>query len=127
VKTLRPQTNFVLILIFAICSPFYITPLGAKSFGTIYISPNGSIEPSTAPILRVGDVYILSENVYDNPIVLERNNLVFDGGGYALQGAKTGTALNITCSNVTVENLRILNGKSGCSAPIITSLSKTAI
>ena len=41
------------------------------------------------------------------------NSIVVDGGGYALEGAGSGIAVNITCSNVTVKNLQIVNWEVG--------------
>ena len=38
---------------------------------------------------------------------------VFDGGGYALEGAGGGIALNVTCSNVTVRNIVAVNWEVG--------------
>lgn len=85
----------------------------AQTYGTIYIRPDGNIEPATAPIHREDFTYSLSDNLYNRPIVLESNNIVFDGRGYALEGSATLIGLNITCSNVTVRNLAVLNWDAG--------------
>jgi len=62
---------------------FNIQP--AKAEGTIYIRADGSIDPPTTPIHRNGEIYTLTGNIYD-PIVVERNNIMIDGAGWALQG-----------------------------------------
>ncbi len=110
---MRGHFTFILILIIAAGSLFFFPPSEAQSFGTIHIRSNGNVEPPTAPISHVDDRYILSGNLYDSPIVLERNNVFFDGGGYSLEGAGSGIAVNITCTNVTVRSLRVLNWEVG--------------
>jgi hypothetical protein len=85
----------------------------AKSYGTIYVYPDGTISPTNAPILVKGNVYRLLEDVYNSPIVLERNHIVFDGCGFTLEGNGTTVALNITCSDVTVQNVRTVNWDAG--------------
>jgi parallel beta-helix repeat protein len=82
--------------------------------GTIYIRPDGSVDPETAPIRRVGDTYtftgdISSPFVLDrSAIVVERDNVVLDGAGYSLQGVGNGMGINVTSrSNVAIENLEI--------------------
>jgi hypothetical protein len=109
----RAHFAFTLVLIVAAYSLFSLPPSEAQSFGAIHIRSNGSIEPSSAPISIVGDRYSLSDNLYNSPIILERNNVIFDGGGYALESAGKGIALNITCSNVTVRSSRVLNWEVG--------------
>jgi len=81
----------------------------AKASGTIYIRADGSIDPATAPIQRVGDVYIFTANIYDE-IVMERENIVVDGLGYALQGTGAMFSRGIFLSgggNVTIKNMEI--------------------
>jgi nitrous oxidase accessory protein NosD len=109
----RARFIVVLILVVAAFSLFCIPPSKAQSFGTVYIRPDGSIEPSTAPIQPFGEVYRLSGNIYNSPLILEKNSIVVDGAGYALEGARSGIAVNITCSNVTVANLQIVNWEVG--------------
>ena len=73
----------------------------------IYIRTDGSVEPSTAPIQRDGNLYTLTDNVY-LPIVVERDNIVVDGAGYTAQGTGTGIGINLTgTSNVTIRNMEI--------------------
>ena len=44
---------------------FNIRPVKAEG-GTIYIRADGSIDPPTAPILRDGDIYTFTDNIYDS-------------------------------------------------------------
>ena len=79
-----------------------------KASGTIYIKADGSIDPDTAPISGVDLVtYTFTDNIYDE-IVVERDNIVIDGGGYTLQGAGSGRGIDLTGrSNVTIRNTEI--------------------
>ena len=80
-----------------------------ETSGTIYIRADGSIEPSTANITSTDNVtYYFTDNNYDE-IVVERDNIVVDGAGYAVQvGVKTGIVVSLMGrSNVTVKNMEI--------------------
>ncbi|MEM3055131.1 MAG: right-handed parallel beta-helix repeat-containing protein, partial [Candidatus Bathyarchaeia archaeon] len=76
----------------------------------IYIRANGSIEPSTAPISKVKkDQYVLTADVY-LPIVVERDNIIIDGGGHVLQGMNVYGSKGIDLtdrSGVTIKNMTI--------------------
>jgi hypothetical protein len=102
--------GFILVVVL---SMFCVEYSEAKSYGTIYIHSDGNIAPSSVPIQREGDTYHLLDDLYNSPIVLERNNIIFDGEGYTLEGAAQAIALNITCSNVTVRNLQVWNWEAG--------------
>ncbi len=84
-----------------------------KASGTIYIRLDGSIDPSTAPIQRDGDLYTFKDNIYDE-IVVERDNIVVDGAGYILQGAGSGNGIKLSAvSNVTIMNMNTKGFKEG--------------
>jgi len=94
---------------------------GVEAGGAIYIMANGSVEPSTAPIYRDGDVYTFTDNICDE-IVVERSNVVIDGNGNALEGNGSGHGFsldginNVTIRNIVVEDFSIgvyLNSSSG--------------
>ena len=88
----------------------------------IFINADGSVS-GTSTIQRNGNLYRLTGNLNDYPIVVLCNNIVLDGEGFVLQGAGgwapgvTGTeaasAINLTCSNVTVRNFNILGWEVG--------------
>ena len=50
----------------------------------VTINADGSITPSTAPIQRIGDLYVLAGNLAT--IYVGKSNLILDGNGYMLQG-----------------------------------------
>ncbi len=77
----------------------------------IFINTDGSIS-GTNQIRRNGNVYTLTGNLNNSPIVVECNHIVLDGGGYTLKGAGGWVdglnAINLTCSDVTVQHFRII-------------------
>jgi parallel beta-helix repeat protein len=79
--------------------------------GAVCIRADGSVDPSTAPIQRNGNLYVLTGNINSDTagIVIERSNIAVDGAGHIIQG--TGNiGINITGrSNVTIINMKIQN------------------
>ena len=83
-----------------------------KAGGAIYIRTDGSVDPSTAPIKRDGDIYTLSGNVESDidGIVIEKDDLTLDGTGYTVQGQEYWTSRGIDMfhrSNITIKNINI--------------------
>jgi len=78
--------------------------------GAIYITTDGSVDPSTAPILNVGNIYYtFTADIHDS-IVIERDNIVVDGADYTLQGtgAVDSKGIDLTGrTNVTITNINI--------------------
>ena len=69
--------------------------------------PAGSVDPPTAPILRDGDVYTFTDNIYET-IVVQRDNITVDGNGYMLQGEGSGKGFDLSNrNNVTIKNTHI--------------------
>jgi len=85
---------------------FNIQP--AKASGTIYIRADGSIDPPDAPISTLDNVtYTFTDSINDS-IMVERNNIVIDGNGYALQGMEIGMGFYLSgISNVSIKNTEI--------------------
>ncbi len=55
---------------------------------TIVIQENGKIYPADAPIQIDGDTYVLTQDIND-PILIEKSNIIFNGAGHALIGPLT--------------------------------------
>lgn len=78
----------------------------------IYLTANGTITPSTAPISCDGDVYSFTGNITDFVIEVERDNIVINGAGYTMQktmpalGRQDAVALKAR-NNVTLKNLYV--------------------
>jgi parallel beta-helix repeat protein len=89
----------------------FINLAAAQTFAAINIKGDGSIE-GTDKIQRDGNVYTLTDNIVNSTITVTCNNVVIDGSGFTLHGP-TGwvsglAAINLTCSNVTVQNFNIV-------------------
>ena len=89
----------------------FINLATAQTFAAININGDGSIE-GTDKIQRNGNVYTLTDNLFNSTITVTCNNVVLDGSGFTLKGP-TGWvdglgAINLTCSNVTVQNFNII-------------------
>jgi len=109
----KSVSAFVMLLILSVVFASFPQIGVAKAEGTIYIRADGTVE-GTGNILRDGDTYTFTGNLYD-AIVVERDNVVVDGEGYTLQGtgaAIEGPARNIGIDlawmrNVTIRNISI--------------------
>jgi hypothetical protein len=110
-----------------------LTSLGAlqcvksQSTSNVFINPDGSVS-GTSDIQHSGNLYTLAGNIYDQILVIESNNIVVDGGGFTLQGAggwgaagvagkESSAAINLTCSNVTIQNFKITGWEVGIYCP----------
>lgn len=94
-----------LLLISMLTLAFNVQSVRAEE--TIYIRPDGTVYPSTAPLSRVGDVYTFTSNIYDL-IVVQRSNIIIDGAGCTLQGSGSGNGFYLySIKNVTIQNTNI--------------------
>jgi parallel beta-helix repeat protein len=80
--------------------------------GPIYINADGSIAPPTAPIDRAGDYYTLTGSISatTDGIIIQKNDIVLDGNGYAVQGAQAQNSRGVGLSEITsmtIKNLQI--------------------
>jgi parallel beta-helix repeat protein len=78
----------------------------------ISIRDYGSIDPSTAPIQRIGDVYNVTSDINCNTILIQRDNVVFDGANHAIE--LFGSFDLTEQENVTVKNTVIRAGLGIC-------------
>ncbi|MGD6807056.1 MAG: right-handed parallel beta-helix repeat-containing protein [Candidatus Bathyarchaeia archaeon] len=95
----------------------------AQNYSTITIKADGSIDPTTAPIIQSGNVYKLTADIFGS-IKVEKFNIVLDGAGFSLQGNNTGlgiqifnphNASTISSLDVTVKNFNIKSFERGIS------------
>ena len=74
------------------------------------IRSNGAVEPSTLPIQHVGNNYLLTGNIINYTIDIQKSNIVLDGAGFTIQGAYALEFDGLTLSNVnnvTIKNLKL--------------------
>src|SRR3990172_7986246 len=98
---------FFAIFLLTAMAPVFIKPVAAA---TTYIRANGSVDPPNPLIQQNGNVYTFTGNINDS-LVVQTDNIVIDGGGYALQGpgGMSGTtAIALTGrNNVTIRNMKV--------------------
>ncbi len=82
--------------------------------GIVYIEPDGSISPPEAPIQTLDRIkYALTADA-DASIILQRSNIVIDGGSYTLQGDGTQNGFILQdVVNITIKNTLISNCSDG--------------
>jgi hypothetical protein len=86
-----------------------VQPVRSQILERVYINLDGSVT-GTDKIQRAGNVYTLTDNLHNLPIEVLRDNIIFDGGGFTLQGPggyPTPAALNLSCTNVVVRNFTV--------------------
>jgi nitrous oxidase accessory protein NosD len=87
-----------------------IPPEGIPSIKHAFIRSNGDVEPSTLPIQRNGNSYVLTNNIANYTLEVQKSNVLIDGAGFTIQGAYhyryDGLTLSYV-SDVTVKNLKL--------------------
>jgi hypothetical protein len=90
----------------------------ALSVGNVIINADGSVT-GTNSIQRIGNTYTFTGNI-SGTVQVQKGNIVIDGAGYSLDEGGIDLTNGIgqnptrpTISNVTIENLRIVNGGIG--------------
>jgi parallel beta-helix repeat protein len=99
--------SFVFLLLSTAVVIGFVGPVVAEE--TIYIRPDGTVE-GTDKIQRDGNIYTFTDNIFNQSIIVERDNIVVDGAGYTLQGIVEigSTGIDLTGrSNLTVKNMKI--------------------
>ncbi len=101
-----------IVLVLLLISTIGMLSISHADENEIYIWPDGSVFPSSAPIQRIDDVYTLTNN-FSGTIYPWKTDIVLDGNGYTLQPNKDwpyatyGIVLYRYCKNTTVKNFRI--------------------
>jgi hypothetical protein len=104
----RTAFTLLLILCFTVVSISQIRTVKAE--GTIYIRADGSVDPSTEFIQRNGDIYTVIGD-FDELVVVEKSNTVFDGAGHAVGGVygPLGTQVDFQWQVELVYNITVVN------------------
>jgi parallel beta-helix repeat protein len=116
----------LLVSFIALITLINVQSSAAQFYGSVDINADGTVEPATAPLQRIGDTYRLTGDV--GSISVKRSNIVLDGNGNMLPGKISSyddilerniTSLNSggifldKVDNVTVKNLLIKDSKTG--------------
>jgi len=103
---------FILIFLLFSVILFAVSIEQVEASNTIYIRADGSIDPATANITTSDYVtYTFTDNNYDS-IVVERNSIIIDGSGYAVESLLGNDTIGINLhnrNNVTLKNVTITN------------------
>ncbi|MBO3840167.1 MAG: NosD domain-containing protein [Thermoproteota archaeon] len=77
----------------------------------IYIKPDGSVEPSDAPLVTSdGVIYILTDDIIGSKISIERNNIIIEGNNHIIVGTGDGFGISLWYRvNVMIRNIKIIN------------------
>ena len=115
---------FCLTLVFLAVLVLTVRVQIVEGSGTVYIKADGTIDPSTAPILTVDKTtYFLTSNIYGS-MVVERSNITVDGAGYSLEGTAGGIGMYLSYrNNVTIKNLILKEFQIGMSFQFCLSIS----
>lgn len=82
----------------------------AKAVTIVYIKPDGSIHPSSAPISTTDNITYTLTSSANIAITIQRNNIIFDGKGYTINGTGSEIGFNLdNVANVTIKNVKIQN------------------
>jgi hypothetical protein len=87
---MKEVATFAILLLFLFMTSVVGLANTEPTLLRIRINSDGSINPDSAPIRRSGDVYTFRDNIYGQ-IVVDRDNVVIEGAGYALEGNYNGT------------------------------------
>ncbi|MCS7104384.1 MAG: right-handed parallel beta-helix repeat-containing protein [Thermofilaceae archaeon] len=87
----------------------FLAACESRKEAAIRILPNGSVVPPEVPIKRVGDTYLLLENIEasGDGILVEKSGATLDGGLHVLSGSGSGIGVIIAAANVTVRNIMV--------------------
>lgn len=87
--TLMRKACLTLLLLLSFTLPLFLcSTTSAATITTIFIQPDGTLNPSNAPIQRNGNMYTFTGNLND-PILIQKSNVTLDGAGYSLIGPLT--------------------------------------
>lgn len=70
---------------------------------TIYINSDGSIDPSTAPISRDGNVYTLTQDIFES-LYIHKSGITLDGAGHSIESSATHGIYLANVSGTTIQN-----------------------
>jgi len=127
-RTTPALTSIVVLLLFTVGGVQVVNFVSANflppppELPYLYIRADGTVEPQTAIIQRIGETYTFTGDIINYTLEVQRDDIVVDGAGYLLQGNGTGKGIvltsvtNVTIRNMTLRNLRFgiyLNQSSG--------------
>lgn len=84
-----------LLLILSSSVVISIQPISSQiPLPTIIIQQDGTVHPSSVPIIQNGNKYTFTNNIYST-LKIQKSNIILDGAGYTLYGSYNGTAVDV--------------------------------
>jgi parallel beta-helix repeat protein len=94
-STSKKKIFFVIMLAFCLSLLFTVEPVSSQPpLPTILIQPDGTVSPSSAPIIQKGNTYTFTDNIYST-LKIQKSNIILDGAGHTLYGSYNGTAMDV--------------------------------
>jgi hypothetical protein len=121
------STMLLILMSSVLVSILSVQPVRASE--TVYIRPDGSVDPSTVPIQRNGDIYTFTDDIHIDSMVVERDNIIIDGANHTFT-SDTGEMTGITLSgrsNVTIRNIELSAPRYPLTAIQIDSCSNISV
>ena len=83
---------------------------GVPSIRHGFIRSNGDVDPPTLPILRNGNSYVLTNNIVNYTLEIQRSSILLDGAGFTIQGVYAYRYDGLTLAyvnDITIKNLKL--------------------
>ena len=111
-ERMRSGLAFAVVLMM-LATVLAFVPAQTNASSTIYIRPDGSVDPATAPIRNHKDNYRLTADIQDF-IVVEKSGITLNGDGHTIQGPGSGNGIYLgSVSDVTVKGFNLLGFRDG--------------
>ena len=105
-----------ILLIVLVVGVILVWQFGIKTYTTITIMSDGTIDPSTAPISKLDNGrYTFTADIFGS-IIINQDNIVIDGANHRLYGETDTNSTGIQLdgrTNVTITNLKVNNYQYG--------------
>jgi len=85
---------FVFLVLMLVPTFLVVSADSQVPLSTVFIRPDGSVSPTTAPIVQNGNTYTFTDNLYA-AIKIQKSDIILDGAGYTLSGPYNGTAMDV--------------------------------
>jgi parallel beta-helix repeat protein len=85
---------FIFLILMLVPNFLVVSADSQVPLSTVIIKADGSISPSSAPIMQNGNTYTFTDNLYA-AIKIQKSDVILDGAGYTLSGPYNGTAMDV--------------------------------
>ena len=114
--------TLILALLFSATAITQCVRFASAQTKSVTIKTDGSVSPSNAPIRRLGDLYILTDDT--GHILVERSNMTLDGRGHTIQGETSIGGISLrNVQNVTVKGFSIKDCSFGFSLDYCSNIT----